>query len=156
MLRVLAHFLPPFRVPQQFDPGHACVLRALHLDGGVRSNKARSDLGKIFHRWAKDGNFAERRGFENIMPARRHQRPTYKRAIRQTIQGRQFANTVEKNNRDIARNRTTRVPRARSMSVQRKLRATDKLAPRLVYELGGGLKALRLARRENQQSVRVL
>src|ERR1700719_2562434 len=72
MFCVLAHCAAALRIAQQFDPGYPGVFRTLHLDGSVRSDEARGNLRKILHGRPEDRNLPERRGFQNIVPARRH------------------------------------------------------------------------------------
>src|SRR6266849_1043493 len=94
------------------------------------------------------------------MAAGRNQRASHKCAVRQTIKRGQFADAVEKENRNIIRDdgidrRSLGSPWRLSSTRNWQCRAPDKLSMRFVNELRGGRKLLRLARRKNQERIAV-
>src|SRR5260370_39272380 len=99
--RRLAHFFQTLRIAKQFDPGNADVFRAFHLNSGALRNKTRSYFRKIFHRWAKNGYFAEGRRLQNIVPPGRNKRASDKSTVGESIKRRQLTDAVKEKNSDV-------------------------------------------------------
>ena len=59
------------------------------------ATKREAISAKVFHRRAEDGDFAERRGLQNIMAARFHQGAANEGAVGKLIERSQFADAVE-------------------------------------------------------------
>src|SRR5260370_6699505 len=102
--RHLAHFFQTLRIAKQFDPGDSDVFRAFHLNSGALRNKTRSYFRKIFHRWAKNGYFAEGRRLQNIVPPGRNKRASDKSTVAESIKRRQLTDAVKEKNSDVIGN----------------------------------------------------
>jgi len=90
-------------------------------------------------RAAEDG-FGQRRRFQQVMPAVRHQAATDKRAVGQGIEKQQFAHGVAQQYRGIGRDRLARG-------------ATHRGETLLFAQLEHRVETLRMARHQNQQRV---
>src|SRR5580698_1903589 len=117
-LRRLTHPTRTLRIAQQLNPSHARVLGTFHLHRRLGRHKSRRHLRKIFHRRSKHRNLSKRRGLQNIVPARLHQRAANKRSVRQSIQRRQLPDRIQQQHRHVRRNCRRSARRSVSSNLQ--------------------------------------
>src|SRR4029077_21220407 len=128
------------------------ILGTLHLDSSSRRGESRRHFRKVFHGWTKHRDSSERGGLKDVVSAARNQRAANESAVSQAVQRSELTDAVEQDDSHIigygkfsGRHAILR------RSGDGQLCTANKFAVRIINELGGRIKALRLARRQYQE-----
>src|SRR5579872_3753445 len=111
----------------------------------MRTDKLRRHFSKIIHRGAVNGDFAECSRLQNIVSAAGNKRPAHKNCVGKAIDTRKFSHRVEQKYATEGSQGFTR------RAVERYFASPYQVVVRFRDNPGRFVKAVRLARRENEQ-----